>query len=126
MAGSEYSAHRGLCRSAGCGCSYIAGISKPNSEYHGRAELDGYTADRISLSIDAGESIGSFRPRTPPEIDGNVLMTNGRLFGNRVCAERGTRYEAIAVELTDRDNRDSQREAVLRVIVPLLTALPKA
>lgn len=53
-------------------------------------------------------------------------MTNGRSFGNRVCAERGTRYEAIAVELTDRDNRDSQREAVLRVIVPLLTALPKA
>ena len=36
------------------------------------------------------------------------------------------RYETIAVELADRDNRDSQREAVLRVIVPLLTALPKA
>jgi hypothetical protein len=35
-------------------------------------------------------------------------------------------YDAAAVELADRDNRDSQREAVLRVIVPLLTALPKA
>ena len=42
-------------------------------------------------------------------------------------APRGeTRYETTAVELADRDNRDSQREAVLRVIVPLLTALPKA
>ena len=41
-------------------------------------------------------------------------------------APRG-RYELLAVECTaDRDKRDSQREAVLRVIVPLLTALSKA
>jgi hypothetical protein len=41
-------------------------------------------------------------------------------------APRGC-YELLAVECTaDRDKRDSQREAVLRVIVPLLTALSKA
>ena len=35
-------------------------------------------------------------------------------------------YQAVAARLAERDSRDSQREAVLRVIVPLLTALPKA
>ncbi len=35
-------------------------------------------------------------------------------------------YQAVATRLAERDSRDSQREAVLRVIVPLLTALPKA
>ena len=53
-------------------------------------------------------------------------MTNLDRSGVESALRGGTRYEAIAVELADRDNRDSQREAVLRVIVPLLTALPKA
>jgi cytidylate kinase len=35
-------------------------------------------------------------------------------------------YQAVAARLAERDSRDNQREAVLRVIVPLLTALPKA
>lgn len=40
---------------------------------------------------------------------------------------RPVHYETRAVGFdSDRDKRDSQREAVLRVIVPLLTALPKA
>ena len=35
-------------------------------------------------------------------------------------------YQAVAARPAERDSRESQREAVLRVIVPLLTALPKA
>ena len=35
-------------------------------------------------------------------------------------------YQAVAARLAECDSRESQREAVLRVIVPLLTALPKA
>jgi len=72
------------------------------------------------------KSFWAFRPRTPPEIDGNVLMTNVDRSRVESAPRRGTHYETIAVELADRDNRDSQRDAVLRVIVPLLTALPKA
>lgn len=53
-------------------------------------------------------------------------MTNVDRSGVDSAPRGRTRYETIAVELADRDNRDSQREAVLRVIVPLLTALPKA
>jgi hypothetical protein len=35
-------------------------------------------------------------------------------------------YEAVAVEPAARDSRESQREAVLRLMIPLLTAFPKA
>jgi hypothetical protein len=35
-------------------------------------------------------------------------------------------YEALAARVADRDSRDSHRDAVLRLIIPLLTALPKA
>ena len=37
-----------------------------------------------------------------------------------------TRYEILVSGCAERDKRDSQREAVLRVMVPLLTALPTA
>ena len=53
-------------------------------------------------------------------------MTNVFVRESSLHREGGTHYETIVVGLADRDNRDSQREAVLRVIVPLLTALPKA
>jgi hypothetical protein len=33
---------------------------------------------------------------------------------------------AVAVEPAARDSRESQREAVLRLMIPLLTAFPKA
>jgi len=36
------------------------------------------------------------------------------------------RYEAVAVGVAERDSRESQREAVLRLMIPLLTAFPKA
>jgi hypothetical protein len=35
-------------------------------------------------------------------------------------------YEAVAVGPAARDRRESQREAVLRLMIPLLTAFPKA
>jgi hypothetical protein len=34
--------------------------------------------------------------------------------------------EAVAVWFADRDKRASQREAVFRLMIPLLTAFPKA
>ena len=37
------------------------------------------------------------------------------------------RYQAVlAASFAERASRDNQREAVLRVMVPLLTALPRA
>jgi|RhiMethySRZTD1v2_1073278.scaffolds.fasta_scaffold1941731_1 hypothetical protein len=53
-------------------------------------------------------------------------MTNARSFKSQEASPGKPSYETAAVELAERDNRDSQREAVLRVMVPLLTALPKA
>jgi hypothetical protein len=35
-------------------------------------------------------------------------------------------YEAVAAGCAARDSRASQREAVLRLMIPLLTAFPKA
>jgi hypothetical protein len=42
------------------------------------------------------------------------------------CARKSECHKAVAVGPADRESRESHREAVLRVIVPLLTALPKA
>ena len=53
-------------------------------------------------------------------------MRGVTLLEPRGLSRKSDWYQAVAARLAERDSRESQREAVLRVIVPLLTALPKA
>jgi hypothetical protein len=47
-------------------------------------------------------------------------------LSSRGAARQSDCYEAVAAGAAERDSRESQREAVLRLMIPLLTAFPKA
>jgi hypothetical protein len=47
-------------------------------------------------------------------------------LSSRGAGAKSDCYEAVAVGAAERDSRESQREAVLRLMIPLLTAFPKA
>ena len=47
-------------------------------------------------------------------------------LSNRGAGAKADCYEAVAGGAAERESRESQREAVLRLTIPLLTACPNA